>query len=604
MICGICGFNWSDNKLLKQITKLLTHRGPDDEGHYSDSLMSLGHKRLSIIDLSKKGKQPMTNKDESIIITFNGEIFNFQELRDILKKKGYSFSSKTDTEVIIYAYEEFGIDCINYFNGQFAFCIYDTRKKILFAARDRLGIKPFCYYSKNDKFIFSSELKSILKSGIVKKTIDKTALNHYLIFGYTSLDQTIIKDVKKLKPGHFLIYDLSKKRIKQISKYWTPSFNISPVKNENELKMQIIEKFDKSVRYRLISDRPVGAFLSGGIDSSLIVAFMSKYVKKLETFSISFDYDEFDEAPFARQVSKKFNTNHHEMKFTTKDVIKLLPKTVYYFDEPFSNCSVIPTLLLAKVAKRRVTVSLSGTGGDELFAGYKRHLHYNYIKLIVRLPISIRKFLFFSLKQLGKISQSSAKLSLILENSEKEYTIYPKLFSYFNRKLLGLDVSFFTNFKKYFKKRGIIDAFNFDQKEYLPLDLLYKEDIACLGHSLEGRFPFLDHNFVDFANKIPINYKLRKNKGKYILKKVAEEFIPKNIIYRKKQSFMVPFKEYFKKDLKNFAYNNMFNFNEYNYYDKSILKKCWKEHQLGKKDHSDLFLTIIMFNLWYKKWMS
>ncbi len=604
-MCGICGITWNDKKLIKQIIKFISHRGPDQEGYFSDKNVTLGHKRLSIIDLSSFGKQPMKSINNNIIIVFNGEIYNYQKIKNELKNKRYKFKTKTDTEVIINAYKEWGVDCVKKFNGQFAFCIYDKKKNELFLARDRLGMKPLCYYHENKRFIFASELKCIIKLNIVKKEISKEALNHYLLFGYTPLNLTILKNVKKLKPGHYIIYDLKKKEIKDYQKYWDVNIKLNNKIKEKEIIDIVTKKLNKSIERRMISDRPVGAFLSGGVDSSLIVSFMRKKIKKLETFSVSFDRAKYDESKYARKVSKMLNTKHHEIKFSAKDIKKWINKINNYFDEPFSDASTIPTYLLAKVAKKNVTIGLSGTGGDELFGGYTRYYHFNKLRLITYLPSLVRIPIYITLKFFGMFNKKLQKASLLFWEKEYCWSLYPKLFSFFDKKELNIDSgSIFNKFKKYFRKKSVYGAFVFDQKEYIPNDLLFKEDICCMANSLEGRFPFLDHELVEFANNIPKKYKLKHGQTKVLLKKLAEKYLPKSIIYRKKQSFSVPFAEYFRNELKEFAYELIFNFNDYDYYNKKIIRKCWKKHQKGKKNYANLFLSLLMFNLWYKKWMK
>ena len=603
-MCGIVGFNWGDRKKVQKLANWMTHRGPDQEGYMVNKEISLGHKRLSILDLSVRGKQPMSDSKKEIFIVFNGEIYNFQEIKEELISLGYKFKSNTDTEVIIYAYIEYGKDCLQKFNGQFAFCIYNKKNKELFLARDRLGIKPLYYYFKKDKFMFSSELKALIKSGDIEKKINNLAMNHFLFMGYPHLESSMIENVRKILPGHYMIYNLKQNKIKEYKRYWFNKFKLCKFQNEKEIEKQIIKLFDKSIKRRMIADRPVGAFLSGGVDSSLIVAFMSKHIKQLETFSISFDHKDYDESKYANIVSKRFKTKHHEMKFTSKDVEKFIPQISEIFDEPLADRSTIPSYLLAMVAKKNVTVALSGAGGDELFAGYKRYQHYNVIKFISKIPKTCRVLLKGLFMFVGVFSVRAHKLGLLFDTNEKEYALYPKLFSYFSKTPLNLDSSFIEGFKKYFKKGNVIDTFIFDQSEYLPSNLLFKDDIDCMAHSLEGRFPFLDHDLVEFANSIPLKYKIKGGNGKYILKKVASKYLSKEIIYRKKQSFSVPFNLYFKKGLKDFAYDNIFNFKGMDYYDKNIMMNCWNDHQNGKKDYSDLFWTIIVFNLWYKKWMN
>ena len=599
-MCGICGFNWKGEKKLKAIADLMNHRGPEQEGYYTDANVSIGHKRLSIIDVSKKGKQPMVNETGDVLITFNGEIYDYNVLRKELVGKGHKFTSKTDTEVIIHAYEEYGHKCLERLNGQFAFCIYDKKKGELFLARDRLGIRPLYYYAEKNSFVFASELKCLLESGVVPKEIDKYSLNHYLMFGYSPRNKSIVKSAKKLDPGNYLVYNIEKKKIVTLEPYWKIKFNTIKSYNEKKIIRTIREKLEESVRLRMVADRPVGAFLSGGLDSSLIVALMSKHTKNLETFSIGFTYEEFDESHYAELVAKKFGTKHHQMKFTSKDIQKLLPELIYYYDEPFADPSAIPTLLLAMVAKKYVTVSLSGTGGDELFAGYKRYQHYAMLRNVLKVPF-IKEFTSFA-SSIGR-TEMLDKVRMVFEEP-KDYMMYPKLFSYFDKYCLSLDTRVFNDFKKHFSNNNVNDAFCFDQSEYLPNDLLYKEDIACMAHSLEGRFPFLDHNLVEFANSLPIKAKMRGKTVKYLLKKAAEGILPNEVIYRTKQSFSVPFNHYFRKELKDFAYDIIFNFEGYDYYDKIKVKKCWTAHQKNERDYTHLFLTLIVFNLWYGKWMA
>ena len=602
-MCGIIGFNWKDKSLIKELANLLIHRGPDDSGYYINDTVSLGHRRLSILDLSKKGKQPMTNEDENFIIVYNGEIYNFKDIRKKLIEKKHRFISNTDTEVILHGYEEWGNDIVNKLNGQFAFCIYDKNKKELFLARDRLGIKPLYYYNKNGKFIFGSELKVIFKSNI-KKEIDKEALNYYLIFGYTPSEKSILRDTLKLLPAHYLVYDLKNKKIKEYKKYWENDFKENEITNEVEIKKLIYEKLDKSVKQRLVADVPVGAFLSGGVDSSIIVALMSKYVKDLKTFSIRFDYNEFNESEYAKIISDKFKTDHYEIEFNVKDVEKLIPELVFHFDEPFGDSSMIPTYLVSKVAKEQVTVCLSGTGGDELFAGYDRYAEFTALKKLNKLPNFIKQ-IFVRIYSLINIDKSK-KLRQLFKGHPNDAILYLKLFSYLFRdeKELNVDINKLSNLGKHFKyKDNLKNLLNFDQNEYLSNDLLVKEDRATLGVSLEGRVPFLDHEFVEFVNSVNSSSKLRKNKTKYILKKTFENILPDKILYRRKQGFGVPLKHYFRKELKDFAYRKIFGFDEFNYYDKKILRDMWIKHQKGESDYSHIFWVIIMFNMWYDRWM-
>jgi asparagine synthase (glutamine-hydrolysing) len=375
-MCGIVGFNWEDEKTIKLLASLLEHRGPEQEGFHVGDSVSLGHKRLCILDLSLKGRQPLYNEDNTICIAYNGEIFNFEGLRKDLLKAGHCFVSRTDTEVLVHGYEEWGTELLKKINGQFAFCIFDKKKNLLFIARDRLGIKPLYYYCDNRKFIFGSEMKVFLKSDI-KKKINQNALDFYLLFGNTPFEQSILEGVKKLPAAHYLIYDLSAKKIQKYERYWEVSFDEQIDCDEDELKKQVAERLEESVRMQLISDVPLGAFLSGGVDSSIIVSIMRKYVKELNTFSVRFDRPDFNESQYAKIVSDKFQTIHHEIEFNAESVRDLILELPYYYDEPFADSSMIPTCLVSRVAKKYVTVSLSGTGGDELFGGYPHHYQFH-----------------------------------------------------------------------------------------------------------------------------------------------------------------------------------------------------------------------------------
>ena len=603
-MCGIVGFNWNDNEKLNELSLLLKHRGPDQEGCYCDNMISIAHRRLSIIDLSENGKQPMHNEDETMYIAYNGEIYDFQELRKELIQKGHKFISNTDTEVILHGYEEYGASILKRLNGQFAVCIYDKKKTQLFIARDRIGIKPLYYYSKDNKFIFGSELKVLLKSNI-KKEINKEALNHYLLFGYTPSKQSILNDVSKLLPGHYLIYDLTKNKINQIVKYWSVSFYGKNNLTENELCNQIPIMLDKCIKKRMVADVPVGAFLSGGIDSSIIVAMMSKYTTKLKTFSIKFDYPEYNESEYANIISKQFKTDHYEIAFNAQDIRKLIPKLVFYFDEPFGDASMIPTYLVSKIAKKHVTVCLSGTGGDELFAGYDRYNQFKILKKVNHLPELARTFIIKSLNFIPL--DKTNKVRTLLQNKNSDFELYIKLYSYMYRDKneIEIDIDGLQKLNHYFRyKDDLSNLLNFDQNEYLPNDLLVKEDRATLANSLEGRVPFLDHELIEFANQISSKYKLKRNISKYILKKSFEGILTKKILYRRKKGFSVPLKYYFRSELKGFAYKTIFEFDGYDYYDKKILKNMWDKHQSDKNDYSRIFWTIIMFNLWYGEWLS
>jgi asparagine synthase (glutamine-hydrolysing) len=607
-MCGILGFNWQDEQKIKTLAALLNHRGPEQEGFHVADGVSIGHKRLKIIDLSEKGRQPLYNEDRSVCITYNGEVFNFEDLKTELQKAGHAFVSKTDTEVLVHGYEQWGTEILNKIDAEFAFCIFDKRKNILFLARDRFGVHPLYYYDDGQKFIFGSELKVFFKSDVPKQTSQK-ALNHYLLFGNTPPDQSILQNVKPVPPGCFLIYDLSAKKINRLSRYWTLSFSPDYSVSEDHFKGEIARLLDTSVRRRMISDVPLGAFLSGGVDSSITVSIMRKYVKDLNTFSIRFDYPEFNESQYAKIVSGLFQTTHHEIEFNAQSVRDLIPTLPYFYDEPFGDPSMIPTCLVSRVAKRHVTVSLSGTGGDELFAGYPRYTELKILKKLNRLPTPVKRALVWSVDCANVLLRNDVlnKLTAFLGPQEDAWSLYLKLFSYMFRTrhedVQRLDE--FSEFQKYFAyDDDQANMLNFDLNEYMPGCLLVKEDRAAMAVSLEVRVPFLEKSLVELASTIPPEMKIKNGVKKYILKKAFSDVLPREILHRKKQGFGVPIVHYFRKELKDLAYGEIFDFDLYDYYDKGFVRKMWERHQAGLSDYSRLFWSIMMFNLWFKKWMA
>ena len=606
-MCGIVGFNWQDNYQIELLASMLNHRGPEQDGFHVADGVSLAHKRLKIIDLSEQGRQPIYNEDKTICVTFNGEIFNFEEIKKELEKSGHIFKSHTDTEVLVHGYEQWGTGLLEKLNGQFAFCIFDKKNNRLFLARDRFGIKPLYYYDKDEKFIFGSELKVFLKSDI-KKSIDKNALEHYLFFCNTPSEQSILENVNKLLPAHYLIYDLDKKQILKNEPYWSISFAEQLDCGEEELKKQILERIEKSVQMQLISDVPLGAFLSGGVDSSIIVSIMRKYVKELNTFSIRFDRPEYNESHFAKIVSDKFNTIHHEIEFKARNVKNLMEELPYYYDEPFGDPSMVPTSLVSRVARQHVTVSLSGTGGDELFGGYPRYHRLNLAKRLNNLP-SFGKFI---LKNAAILAHRFFKIEgyqrwlNFFGSPQPDYILYLQLFnSMFPGKNQGIEnLAKFDYYEKYFRySDNESNAMNCDLYEYLPNDLLVKEDRASMAVTLEARVPLIDHELAEFAAKIPSHYKIRNKETKYILKKAFEGILPHEILYRPKRGFGMPLREYMRDELRDYCHDIIFNFDLYDYYDKTVIEELWNRHQTGRSDYSRLFWNILMFNMWFNKWM-
>jgi len=630
-MCGIVGLVNNKNRqidqiVLKKMTNALSHRGPDDLGLYisqkNGNAVGLGHRRLSIIDISRSGHQPMTNENQTIYIVFNGEIYNYKELKKELVDKGHKFNSNTDTEVIIHGYEEYGDQICNKLNGMFAFGIWDENKQLLLLARDRYGQKPLYYYQSNEDFFFASELKSLNKNPDFKNELDYKSLSLYLLYEYVPAPYSIYKGVKKLLPGNFLIWHNGQVKIK---KYWDIQFNNKDIAyNVSEIEKKILDLLKKSIEIRLMSDVPLGVFLSGGIDSSAIVALMSEIIsgKNIKTFSIGFNEKSFDESSYSRKVAKKFGTDHHEKILTPKIMLDILPEIFSFLDEPFADASIIPTYLLAKFTRNYVTVALGGDGGDELFAGYDpfiahvfasyyekipKYFHNKIVNLSRILPVSTKNMSFdFKLKQflkgipyipeirnqvwLGSFSKNDQDDILSPEIKQKlaDFNTYENILSTINN----------INFRDKIDK--IIFLYS---KFYLAEDILTKVDRASMAVSLEVRSPFLDVNFAEFVNTIPSKLKLKGICTKYILKKSLQSKINRDLLYRNKKGFGVPLAKWMKNELKPiildiFSSSKIKNQGIFN---AKAIETLLEKHFKGKQDCRKQIWTLLMFQMWKNK---
>lgn len=565
-MCGIVGVVHLEGKcisdhLVRRMAEIISHRGPDDEGFYFDDHIELGFKRLSIIDL-KTGHQPIFNEDFSKVIIFNGEIYNYKEIRLDLEKRGHIFTTNTDTEVILHAYEEKSFKCLDLLNGMFAFAIWDLENKMLFIARDRLGIKPLYYYQGSNNFVFTSELKALLDIEKLED-INKYAIHDYLTLRYPPAPSSIISGVKKLLPGHYLFI---KNKNVQIKKYWDLNFTIKIKDRERNVKKKFWELFLDAVSLRLRSDVPVGLFLSGGVDSSAVAVAMSDLgIKDIKTFSIGFDTGpEYEEFAYAGRIAEKFKTDHHIKIIGSNDFFAVLPKVIWHLDEPVADSATIPLYLIAQMAKKYVTVILSGEGGDEILAGYKKSYYSFYRWQIIKnylnhLPIK------FTNPQLLKICQTINNnlfrflnfinrpvseddilpISLTMSEEEKEQLYSKKIIEIVkNHKTLDM----FRQFQKDLETGDYLDRkLYIDIKSWLPDDLLTKADRATMAHGLELRVPFLDYRLVEFAASLPNRFRVKKGEGKYLLKRILEDRIPNDILYRKKMGFPVPVYQWFSK---------------------------------------------------------
>ncbi len=589
-MCGINGFNWDDDGLVNCMNEVINYRGPDDRGIYTDDLVSFGHVRLAIIDLSEKGKQPMEyeHNNKKILIVYNGEVYNFLEIRKELEEKGYEFKSDTDTEVILASYLEWGFECVNKFNGMWAFCIYDPYKQVLFLSRDRFGKKPLYYYFDGDRFIFSSEIKGILKHNVERK-LDSEAVNIYFALSYSGFipsPYSIYKNIKKLRHNENLIFNLKNKELKFHNYYSFPEYNPGDrtKSNKEELIKTGKEILDDSTRLRLISDVPVGAFLSGGLDSSSVVGTMAKYIDlhNLHTFSIGFE-GKYDETPYIREVVDYYGTEHHHKYFEIEDFFRLIEKEniYYYYDEPFGDYSMFPTYEVSKLAKKYVSVSLSGDGGDEIFGGYNNHQRAVQLELMRKVPGFMRN-IFYNLlpnKEPGTllILKKGLKLSLA---PEKDYFNHLGEGTYY----LNNDYSNWIDplwKKTLFKYKNFVEAIIKMDAEYLTLadHFLVKVDRASMAHALEIRCPYLDYRFANLSSEIPVDWKVNFYKTKILMRDIIKDRVPEKIIARGKQGFTPPLMEWFET-------NNDLD---------SLFKDCWYDFlKIAEvKENQDLIRYLI-----------
>ncbi len=625
-MCGIAGkFNFAtgepvSQELIRSMCDKMRYRGPDDSGVYAEGPVGLGHRRLSILDLSELGHQPMASEDGAIWITYNGEIYNFQLLRDDLNKKGYHFKSDCDTEVLIYLYREYGESCLDYLRGMFAFGIWDVQQSKLFLARDRIGKKPLFYYLNGQTLVFASEIKAILEDPIVKKEINAEALCDYFKYLYVPDPKTIYKNIYKLEPGHSLTIT-KEKRIDKT--YWDVSFR-SEIQGEEEICHRLIETLSESTQIRMISDVPLGAFLSGGIDSSAVVAMMAAAsAQPVTTCAIGFDSKEYDEIAYARLISDKFKTDHHEFTVNqnAEDILKDL---AYFFDEPFADASAVPTYYVSKLAREKVTVALSGDGGDENFAGYEKY-YIDDIENRFRnvIPKPLRQGLFPGLAQLMspwnlRFLQKATTLLTTLGH-EADYGYYLTN-SEFEERLWGKTINddLKAQIKDYDPSLATLAVYNkadtddhlskilyTDLKTYLPGDILVKVDRMSMAHSLEVRAPILDHHMIELAAAIPFHLKYNRGNKKYILKKALKDILPAEVMHRKKMGFSVPLAAWLRGELKEFAYAHLINGKGIpNFFNMDQIHLFWEAHQSGKRNFGTILWAFLMFELWYQTFMD
>lgn len=626
-MCGITGFISAERGIpdegraavLAAMCDSIVHRGPDERGTFVSGRAALGMQRLSVIDL-KSGQQPIFTEDRSLAIVFNGEIYNFREVRKELEGEGYRFRTSSDTEVVVNAFHAYGLNSLKRLRGMFAFAIWDFRSETLYMARDRVGKKPL-YYTRDESgnFVFGSELKCLLDYGAMKRRIDYAALDAYLTFGYVPEEFCIFANVQKLPPGHSLTYKEGKVSVES---YW--DFNYAPwqgIKSEAEYIEILREKLEDAVRVRLISDVPLGAFLSGGVDSSTVVAMMSKLSNSpVKTFSIGFKEDSFDELKYARVAAKHFGTQHHEF-VVTPDLVDIVDELVWHFDEPFADSSALPTYMVSKMAREYVTVVLSGDGGDELFGGYTRYVIDQKRGVFGDVPEVFRSGVIRPLSNalphgargknyLYNISLNSIDRyidSLSQFNTQRKESLYSKDFRASLNGAFGAGERSFKNFAKSVSTgSGIDNLLYLDSKTYLPGDILTKVDRMSMANSLEARAPLLDHELIELVVAMPPEMKIKGGETKYILKKAMEGIVPIEILYREKQGFGVPIREWINQQLRSRINDDLSDRKtlERGYFDASYIKKLSDEHSKGRRDHSHALWTLWMLELWHREFVD
>ena len=632
-MCGIAGAVWNDaNKTLERTTlermiDVLRHRGPDDEGVYTADLqtaagVALGHRRLSIIDVAG-GKQPISNEDGSVWVVFNGEIYNFRDLKNRLEQAGHRFRTQSDTEVLVHLYEEEGPGLLAHLNGMFGLAIWDSRRQQLLLARDRLGQKPLVYCYESGRLSFASELKALLQVPGVRREIDPLALDDYLTYQYVPHPRTILRGIAKLPPGHYALWRDGRLDVRP---YWQPDFNLELDRPAEEYAHELRNLLTSSVEMRLQSEVPLGAFLSGGIDSTIIVGLMSQLAgEPVRTFSIGFPVQEFDETRYAREAAARFGTIHEEFQ-VRPDAMEILPRLAWHYDEPFADSSALPTWYVSQLTRQHVTVALTGDGGDELFLGYPRYLAVWLAEGFDRLPGMMRRMcaggywqrLPSGTRQKSLVRRWKRFVEMLNRPSAQRYLEWIAIFGQARRESLygdaladalsGYDSSeFLTAALARCDRRDPVTAFSLaDLVTYLPCDLMTKVDIASMAHGLECRQPFLDHRVVELAAHMARRLKFRRGRGKLILREVFGDLLPESIRRRPKMGFGVPLDHWFRHELKDYARNVLLDrcTLQRGYFRPEAVGQLLDEHQQGRFNHGFRLWSLLILELWQREWIT
>jgi len=632
-MCGIAGWiNLENNRgvnqseaVLHSMCEKMTHRGPDFEGLWTDATVALGMRRLSVIDLHT-GEQPVYSEDKSVVVMMNGELYNYREVRADLEKRGHKFVTSSDTEILPHLYEEYGEAMLDEINGMFAFVLWDKRKQKLLIARDKFGEKPLYYGVFDGKLIFASEPKVLLANLSVKAEINLDSLRQYLSFDYVPAPNSIYKGISKLPAAHFLTVERGEIKTRR---YWNLTWQKPGREQGRTLESsaeELRELLADAVRMRLVADVPLGILLSGGVDSSTVAAFATQFSsEKVKTFSIGFEEDSFDESKFARQVATHLNTEHYEEKLSVEKAADLISEIGTWLDEPMSDGSLIPTLLLSKFVRKHVTVALGGDGGDEIFAGYPMYFAHKVANFYNSVPSFLRNGLIEPIVNNLPVSNKNLSFDYKAKRfvAASKYDLVTRHHSWFGSfsideqsQLLSKDVLAQTSndiYKGAKELLEICDAANeIEQMQFLDInfymaeDILTKVDRASMSVSLEVRAPFLDPRVAQFAANIPLEYKLKGNKGKYILKKAVEPLLPKNILHRPKKGFGIPIAEWLKGRLNPLMHSMLDakRLNEQGLFNAEFVQKLMKEHETNAASHHKQLWTLLVFQLWFDNFLS
>ncbi len=610
-----------DRRLLERMCVALEHRGPDSRGTFVEGPVGLGIQRLRVVDLAT-GDQPIYNEDRSVVVVLNGEIYNFEELRADLVRRGHTFSTKGDTETIVHAYEEYGVDCVRHLHGMFAFALWDKRRRRLLIARDRIGKKPLFYSIGPSGLSFASELRSLIEDATIARDVDPGAVDCFLAYGYVPAPYSIFSSVSKLPPAHTLVMENGRATVER---YWQLDYSQKlAVSDPRELHEPILDAIRAATRKRLVADVPLGAFLSGGIDSSAVVAAMAEASSNpVKTFSIGFEHDAFNELPHARQVAELFGTDHYEF-LVRADAVEVVPRMVRHYGEPFADASAIPSFYLAEMTRRHVTVALNGDGGDESFSGYTRYVSNRLAEQLEHVPAPLRRAAAMAAGRHapGEITSLANKARRLAEglplDQPSRYALYVSWFK--ERQRAQLYTNEFAALTAASPARDVIEApwraasgehildkmLEVDVSTYLPGDLIPKIDIATMAHSLEARSPLLDHQLMEFAASIPAEFKVRGREKKWILREALRQWLPSDVLDRPKQGFTPPVGHWFRNELRELSREVLLDQRSMarSYFKPAEVEAMLHRHHSGKTDETKRLWALFVLELWHREFVD